>query len=294
MEHLYTKVGPIPELGTLGEDIALPIVRAHDYGAYCRMHGDMFGFGSYHHRPLPLDAHEIEPHAVSPNPSKRVYTPEHGSFAMDGLTRLFPAIKHKPVVDAFNGLFSFTPDGMPLLGPDARYKNLWFAEAVWITHGAGVGRIMADWLVDGHPPVDVREAHVNRFPAHALTRSYIRERGCVAYANTHAIVHPAEPLASPRDVRRSPLHQKYVDQKAVFMETAGWERAAWCEDNAHLLGQVRWRQRTGVGSPSLVSASDGGAYSYARRGGAVRPQPHDEDGCRGAAGPKPYATCLHR
>ena len=57
-----------------------------------------------------------------------------------------------------NGIFSFTPDGAPLMGESPDVKGFWLAEAVWVTHACGVGKAMAEWLVDGGSPTDLHEA----------------------------------------------------------------------------------------------------------------------------------------
>lgn len=245
MEHLYATVGPIPELAALGTDIAMPIVRVHDNGAYCRMHGAEFGIGNYDHAPLSVDPENIVSHRLSREPTKRAFTPEHFSQTHRAVEALFPAIREKPVTHSFNGVFSFTPDGMPILGPHRDVGNLWVGEAVWVTHGGGVGRLLADWMTDGHPGMDVREADVNRFTAHALTRAYIRTRGRESYRNTHTINHPAEPMAQPRDLRRTAFHARVAEQGGVFVEAGGWERAAWCEANAALVEMAAVPARDG-------------------------------------------------
>ena len=53
-----------------------------------------------------------------------------------------------------NGLFSFTPDGGSLLGESREVRGFWIAEAVWITHAIGVGKVMAEWMTDGVPSID--------------------------------------------------------------------------------------------------------------------------------------------
>ena len=260
MEHLYATVGPVPELAALGTDIGMPIVRVHDNGAYCRMHGAEFGIGTYDHEPLSVEPEDIASHRLSREPTKLAFTPQHFAGTHRAIEALFPAIRGKPIVKSFNGMFSFTPDGMPILGPHPELPNLWLGEAVWVTHGGGVGRLLADWMSDGHPGLDVREADVGRFAAHALTRSYIRTRGRESYRNTHAIIHPAEPMARPRDLRRTPFHARVAEQGGVFVEAYGWERAAWCEANGAPLDTIR-------------PARSAGRSASARRSPARRPAP---------------------
>ena len=79
------------------------------------------------------------------------------------------------VDSGFNGVFSFTPDGFPLLGEHRELRGFWVAEAVWVTHSAGVARALAEWLVDGRPGVDLHECDLNRFDA-AAARPGLRAR----------------------------------------------------------------------------------------------------------------------
>jgi glycine cleavage system aminomethyltransferase T/glycine/D-amino acid oxidase-like deaminating enzyme len=235
MEHPYIRVGPIPELAALGKEIALPIVRVHDHLVYCRMHGAQWGIGNYNHPPRPVEPEHLRRHGESNGePSKHPITPEHFQEPLERLGEVFPMIRGKPITDGFNGLFSFTPDGMPILGPHPEVDGLWLAEAIWITHAGGAGRAMAEWMTHGVPSLDVREADVSRFHRHALTKAYIRVRGEESYKNTHLILHPSEPMQRPRGIRRTPFYERYAAQRAVFIEIGGWERAAWCESNLGL------------------------------------------------------------
>jgi len=235
MEHQYVKVGPAPELAAYDQEIALPIVRVHDHLMYCRMHGDLWGIGNYNHAPLPVAPERIRPVlGHDPDPSKNAFTPEHFAEPHRRLAEVFPFIAGLPIVESFNGMFSFTPDGMPLLGPHPDVQGLWLAEAIWITHAGGAGRAIAEWMTHGAPSLDAREADISRFHRHALAPSYIHVRGEEAYKNTHLIIHPAEPMRRPRGLRHTPLHARYVEQQAHFIEMSGWERAAWCEANASL------------------------------------------------------------
>src|SRR6185503_21235815 len=103
--------------------------------------------------------------------------------------------------------------------------------AVWITHAGGVGKALAEWMTQGYAELDLREADVSRFHKHALTQKYITIRGDETYKNVHLIPHPAEPLTTPRGLRRTPFYERYAAQQAVFIEMGGYERAAWCDAN---------------------------------------------------------------
>lgn len=235
MEHQYVQVGPIPELAAFGKEIGFPLVRVHDHLMYCRMHGDHFGMGNYNHVPLPVEPENIRQHRDSnAEPSKNPFTPEHFKEPFEKIGEVFPMVRGKPITESFNGMFSFTPDGMPIMGPHPDVDGLWLAEAIWVTHAGGAGKAIAEWMTHGVPSLDLREADVSRFHKHALTQSYIRVRGNESYRNTHLILHPSEPMARPRGVRRTPFYDRYAAEQAFFIEMGGWERAAWCESNAGL------------------------------------------------------------
>ena len=55
------------------------------------------------------------------------------------VAEVFPMVRGKPIVEAFNGMFSFTPDGLPILGESLDVRGMWSAEAVWVTHAGGAG-----------------------------------------------------------------------------------------------------------------------------------------------------------
>ena len=110
------------------------------------------------------------------------------------------------------------------------------AEAVWVTHSAGVGRAMAEWLVDGYcSSFDLHECDVNRFEPHQLSPEYVLAKDCQNYVEVYDILHPLEPMLKPRPMRTSPFYPRQVELGAYFLEASGWERPQWYEANAGLL-----------------------------------------------------------
>src|SRR6185312_5740942 len=124
----------------------------------------------------------------------------------------------------------FTADGFPLLGESLTLRGFWTAEAVWVTHSAGVARAMAEWLVDGRPATDLHECDLNRFHPAQLSPAYVRERSIRSFVEVYDIVHPLDP-PSVWNVRTTPFHARHVELGAVFGEAAGWERPLWYGTN---------------------------------------------------------------
>jgi glycine cleavage system T protein len=229
LQHVFARSGPLPELAGETEHIRLPFVRHQDRDGYLRQYADAIGFGSYRHDPLP-----VEPEAL-PRPSMLPSTPDAFATALDDAIARVPSLRGAPIAERFNGLFSFTPDGNALLGESSDVGGFWAAEAVWITHAGGVGKVVAEWLVEGRPSLDLREVDLNRFQPHALRRRYLRERSMQGYVEVYDIIHPLQQMESPRLLRLTPFHQRQRELGAHFFESAGWERPQWYEANAALL-----------------------------------------------------------
>lgn len=242
LAHQYARTTPLPTLpGRADEMIEThrPILRHQDADLYFREHVDRIGIGSYAHRPMPVaDEDIVAPDAAAVMPSMLAFTEEDFAPSWREALALMPSLAEAKVDDAFNGIFSFTPDGFPLLGESREVRGVWFAEAVWVTHSAGVARAVAEWLVDGQSTVDTHECDLHRFEDVQLTRPYIHERGCQNFIEVYDIVHPLQPLMSPRPLRTSPFYLRQVELAAYFLEGSGWERPHWYATNGPLLDNI--------------------------------------------------------
>ncbi|MFI5838315.1 FAD-dependent oxidoreductase [Catenuloplanes sp. NPDC051500] len=226
MAHQYATTGPA---GAGGD---LPILRHQDRDLYFRGYNDgRLGIGSYSHRPIPvtLDLTETTP---EPMPSMLPFTPDDFAPAFEDAKRLLPGIPERR--EGFNGVFSFTADGFPLLGESRQLRGFWLAEAIWVTHSAGAARAVAEWLVDGRPSLDLHEADLHRFEEPQLAPDYVAERSAQSFVEVYDIIHPLDPPAKARPLRVSPFHKRQCDLGAVFLEASGWERPQWYGANAGL------------------------------------------------------------
>ncbi|EFL20406.1 FAD dependent oxidoreductase/aminomethyl transferase [Streptomyces himastatinicus ATCC 53653] len=237
LAHQLAWTGPVPALAGQDREAIRPILRHQDADLYYRDRFDRLGIGSYGHRPMPIDADDIlSVDAAEDMPSVLRFTEDDFAEAWTETQALLPATKETEVEEGINGLFSFTTDGLPLLGQSPDVKGFWVAEAVWVTHSAGVGRAMAEWLVDGHcSSFDLHECDVNRFEPHQLAPEYVLARDCQNFAEVYDILHPLQPPGAPRPLRTSPFHPRQRDLGAVFLEANGWERPQWYEANDALV-----------------------------------------------------------
>ncbi|MEQ8967624.1 MAG: FAD-dependent oxidoreductase [Azospirillaceae bacterium] len=127
-----------------------------------------------------------------------------------------------------NGPISYTPDGNPLLGPAYGVRNLWLAEgfSFGITAAGGAGWLLADWIAQGEPPIDMLPVDPRRFGAYA-SKEYARRKNEEAYEHVFIIHYPMEERPACRPVKTSPCHDRLDAAGAVWGQRYGWERPNW-------------------------------------------------------------------
>ncbi len=239
MQHIYAVTEPIPELAGATEEISQPLLRHQDKAMYFRQVGESYGIGSYQHEPLLVDADDILDHEEAPiAPAEMPFTPRHFESAMAAAGEVLPSLKGVGLTRKFNGMFSFTPDGFPVLGESPQIRGFWSAQAVWITHAGGVGKAVAEWIVNGESTSDLRECHIRRFHPHAYSRSYVRARAAQQYREVYDIIHPRQQMANPRNLRLTPFYTRQQELGGIFFENAGWERPQWYDANEGLLDSL--------------------------------------------------------
>ena len=241
MVHQMIDVGPVPRFEKASKAIEFPIVRDMDVFMYERQDGTSLEIGSYAHRSIHHDPEEIPSiEASALSPTEFPFTQADFDKQMQDALDLMPEIVGNESVGvkyAINGLLSATPDGMPILGETPEVRGLWSAAAVWVKEGPGVGKSVAEWMVEGESEIDLHSSDISRFYPHQQTRAHIKARTGEAFPKFYGIVHPAEQWASDRNLRLSPMYEREKALGAVFYEAAGWERPQWYEANAPLVEQ---------------------------------------------------------
>ncbi|MDI2030086.1 FAD-dependent oxidoreductase [Saccharopolyspora sp. TS4A08] len=241
MAHQYAKTAPLPELAGRNDERTeanLPILRHQDRDLYYREHVDRLGIGTYAHRPIPVRLSDLPQDGETSEramPSMLEFTEEDFAPSWEHSKRLLPALETAEIETGFNGVFSFTPDGGPLVGESPDVQGFWIAEAVWVTHSAGVARSVAQLLVDGRSEIELHGCDVHRFDEIETTPDYVEETSSRNFVEIYDVKHPLQPKFSPRDLRVSPFHARQKELGAVFLEAHGWERPHWFEANAPLV-----------------------------------------------------------
>jgi 4-methylaminobutanoate oxidase (formaldehyde-forming) len=141
-----------------------------------------------------------------------------------------PALEKTGINLFFNGPESFTPDDRYLLGETPEVRNLFVAagfNSIGIQSAGGAGKVLADWMLDGHPPMDLWDVDVRRCMPFQRNRSYLKDRTVETLGLLYAMHWPFRQAETARGVRRSILHDRLLAKGACFGEVAGWERPNW-------------------------------------------------------------------
>ncbi|VAV92625.1 Sarcosine dehydrogenase, partial [hydrothermal vent metagenome] len=142
-----------------------------------------------------------------------------------------PQLEHVGLRKLFTGPESFTPDNGFLIGEAPEVSNFFVAagmNSLGILTGGGVGSVVASWIVDGVPPVDVTDIDIARLSPFQTSRPYLAERSVELLGRLHSTGSwPHSTPATARNVRRSPIHERLKQAGANFFESSGWENTAW-------------------------------------------------------------------
>jgi len=144
-----------------------------------------------------------------------------------------PSLKDAEVVRLVNGPEAFTPDGEFILGP-SEVRGFWVA-AGFCAHGlagaGGMGRLVAEWIVNGRPEIDAWEMDSRRFGRHYMSRDYTLARTVEIYSTYYDVKYPGHERSAGRPLRTSPAYPRLRELGAAFGEKSGWERVNWFEPN---------------------------------------------------------------
>lgn len=221
MAHLYLITKPIA-----GVTHNFPTLRDPDLLVYWREEVGGLVTGGYERNPAPFGLNGI------PRDFKyQLLPPDWDRFTplMENSIKRVPAVETAEVIKLLNGPEGFTPDGEFLLGPTA-VKGFWVACA-FCAHGlagaGGIGKTMAEWIIDGHPEWDIWRLDVRRFGSNYNSQDYTVARTIETYSQYYDIHFPGEERLSRRGLRLSPTYPRLQQLGCVFGEKTGWERPNW-------------------------------------------------------------------
>jgi sarcosine dehydrogenase len=225
VEHQYLLSGPI-EGYTPVELGAMPTMRDPDHLVYYKPDGPGLLVGGY------------EPDTESfgltgiPSPFQRkLFDPNFDRFAQlaELATKRTPVLEQAGIRSLINGPIPYSADADFVMGRAPELDNFYVATGFLygIAAGGGAGKMMAEWMLEGRPSLDLWPLDVRRFSFHHTTRHFMGPRMVELYGHHYKLSAPGSEKVSARGIRRSPLHDTLAARGAVFGSRGGWERPNW-------------------------------------------------------------------
>ena len=219
MAHQYVVTEDIPEIATRKTEF--PHVIDPGGESYLRQEGKGFVIGFYEQpcEPWSVDGtpwdfgHEL----LNDNLEK---IEDSVAFAY----QRFPVLERTGIKRVIHGPFSFAPDGNPLVGPVPGLRNYWAACAVMagFSQGGGVGKSLAEWMIEGEPERDPRAMDVARY-GHWTTPGYTVPKVIENYQMRFSVSYPNEERPAARPFRTTPMYDVWKGMNAVFGQAYGLE-----------------------------------------------------------------------
>jgi glycine cleavage system aminomethyltransferase T/glycine/D-amino acid oxidase-like deaminating enzyme len=231
--HEYLVTQPFRER-TPGEN--LPTLRDPDLLIYFREEGGGLVMGGYERQSAPWALDEHLRDAIPADFNGRLLEedwPRFEEIAKNSSKRV-PVMDEITVTRLINGPEAFTPDNEFCLG-ESEVRGF-FVAAGFCAHGlagaGGVGRVMAEWILQGEPAMDVWEMDIRRFGPHFRSPGYTLKRAKEVYETYYDIRYPGHERQAGRPLRTSSAYPWHSEHGAAFGEKSGWERVNWYESNA--------------------------------------------------------------
>ncbi|MEO1112095.1 MAG: FAD-dependent oxidoreductase [Pseudomonadota bacterium] len=247
VDHPLTFFGPYNEFEGTGKDIGYPLLRDQGNSAYMRDTGDPktaeggqieWGYYETEHPRMCHPRDLLEKDQARLSPSQRDLEMEQVIEPLERAMELTPILGELGYNEghSYNGLLQVSAAGGPSCGESQKVRGLWYCVAIWVKDGPGYGKLIADWITDGRTEIDHAPIDYSRFYAHQMTEDFIAGRCYEAAQKIYfPAIHPREPYATGRGVKRSPFYEREVELGGHFMELGGWERAHGYAANEHLL-----------------------------------------------------------
>ncbi len=226
MEHHYLITETIPEIAAREE--RLPAGIDYEGNIYFRQEGQGMLLGTYEPKATPWMV------GGTPNDfGHELLEPQLDHIAERlelGFERI-PALGEAGIKDMINGPFTFGPDGNPMIGPVPGMKNYWAAVGVMagFCQAGGVGKCLAEWMIDGEPEIDVWAMDIARFGDYA-SPDYGTIKSSENYERRFVMTFPNETLPKGRRMRTTALYDRLTQLGAVWGDGFGLEAALWYAD----------------------------------------------------------------
>ncbi|MCP5073290.1 MAG: FAD-dependent oxidoreductase [Rhodobacteraceae bacterium] len=223
VEHHYLVTESIPQIEDLGFE--LPQINDNETGCYARQEGKGMLLGAYESTCVHW-ASEGTPqdfgHELLPDDLGRM------EWNFEKSVEIMPCLAGAGVKRVINGPMIFSPDLGPLIGPHPALRNYFCANGVMagFNQGAGIGRVLSEWIIQGEPELDIFNWDVARFGKWA-DRKYTETMTRYFYENRSEKVFPYQSFDVARPQLMAPVHDRLAEAGAVFGTGFGSEHATW-------------------------------------------------------------------
>ena len=221
-EHYYLVTESIENLPK-----DLPVLRSYCDGTYFKEDAGKLLFGFAHNHAKPWGMQGIsEDFCFDSLP----FIDDDVMDVLELAMNRVPLLMETGIRTFFNGPESYSYDGRFILGeaPDIKgYFVLSGVNSTGIQSGSGAGRALAQWIIDGHPPIDLSEMDPKRCEEFQSRDLYLRERCPETLVQTYAMHWPNYQRTTARNLRRTPFYHALKANGACFAEVQGWERPGW-------------------------------------------------------------------
>lgn len=224
VEHQYVVTEPLPEPELVK---GLPTLRDPERLVYYKPDaGGRLVIGGYEDDTLPFGEQGI------PGEFVRQLLPDNlDRFAplaeLAGVVT--PVVNQVGIRQIINGPIPYSADGDFVMGWAPEIKNLMLSTGFLygIAAGGGAGEMIAEWILNGRPSLDLWPLDVRRFSPHHATKAFMYPRAVEHYAHHYKMRYPGQEAETARNLRLSPLYNRLKEHGAVYGSKNGWERPLW-------------------------------------------------------------------
>ncbi len=221
-EHMYAVTEPLDFV-----EPTLPVLRDTDGYVYIKEDASKLLVGSFEPwgKPLPMENLPLEQQFIELQEDW-----DHFELPFTKAVEILPPLKEARIVKLMNGPESFTPDTRFVMGEAPGCPNCFVAagfNSEGFEVGAGAGRAIAEWIVEGEPTMDISDFDIARFHPFQINRKYLHHRAAESLGTIYKMHWPDRQREASRPARKSSLHDRLAARNACFGEVMGWERALW-------------------------------------------------------------------
>ena len=227
-EHFYIITEPIKNLQS-----NLPVIRDFDNRTYIKEDAGKILVGIFEGNSIPAwDKTNVVPEDFSFGEFQENF--EHFEPYLNAAIKRFPVLETAGIRKFFSGPESFTPDTNTLLGEVPEIKNFFVCcglNSIGIGSGGGVGKVTAEWLINGHINEDIFSYDIKRFQKFHSELGFIKERITETLGDLYGMHWPFKQHKTSRDQKLTPYHDDMKKAGACFGVSAGYERPMWYATN---------------------------------------------------------------